>query len=320
MAGTADFVGGPNILVPLDASDLAEKALDFSAALARRSGGRLTLVTVPLLYHLDLSALHPYPGGRSAPDYIAPPDELIRASVAEAEQYLQLTAARLTREGLKVDARVVSAMPADAILDQAESGAADLIVMATHGRGGVSRWAMGSVTDKVLQAAPCPIIVLRGGRQRDPIALSKILVPLDGSALAEACLLRLLPLAKAFEAQLALVQVIVPLETLPIEIVGAMLAGEELYREEVAGYLETQAERLRSEGLDVSTEVLLGDSVAETLLERSARDDCDMIALSTHGRGGLRRWAFGSVADRLVRQADTPVFVVREANPPVDAG
>ncbi|MCB0216352.1 MAG: universal stress protein, partial [Chloroflexi bacterium] len=71
---------------------------------------------------------------------------------------------------------------------------------------------------------------------------------------------------------------------------------------------------------DVSTEVLLGDSVAETLLERSARDDCDMIALSTHGRGGLRRWAFGSVADRLVRQADTPVFVVREANPPVNAG
>lgn len=316
MAGKLDPLGSPNILVPLDATDLSERALVFAVALARRSGGRLTLVSVPLLYHLDITALHPYPGGRSAPDYIAPPVELIQASVAEAEQYLQLTAARLSREGLRVDAKVVSSMPTDAILDLAESSGADLIVMATHGRGGVSRWAIGSVTDKVLQAAPCPVIVLRGGRQRELTQLSNILVPLDGSPLAEACLARLLPLAKAFEARLALVQVIVPLETLPIEIVGAMLAAEELYREDVAGYLETQAERLRAEGLDVSTEVLLGDSVAETLLERCGRDDVDLVALSTHGRGGLRRWAFGSVADMLVRHADMPVFVVRGSSRP----
>ncbi len=302
---------GPRILVPLDQSERAEKALDLAAALLRTGGGSLIAMTVPALYHYQVAGLQPYPGGRRPPDHIAPPDELLAESRREAEGYMQRLATRLEAEGLSAECRVIDALPATAIVDLAARREVSMIVIATHGRRGLGRIALGSVTDKVLQAAPCPVLVLRGSEQRDILRMDHLLVPLDGSALAEQSLAPAADLARRFGARLTLCQVLQPAEMLPERLRDAMGELAERQRAAAEDYLEAQAETLRSEGLDVATELAYGEDVAETLIERVEREDVDLVAMTTHGRGGLRRWAYGSVADRLVRHSQAPVLVVR---------
>lgn len=144
------------ILVPLDGSPLAEAALAHAQALAHQFGSELVLLRV---------VVSPY--AIVAPDLVLVGQDANQDLVhRQTEQYLKEVAGRLAAQGVKVRTLTCEGPVAEAILDHARAQCADMIVMSTHGRGGVSRWVYGSVADRVLQAAPCPVLLLRAASDR----------------------------------------------------------------------------------------------------------------------------------------------------------
>jgi len=297
----------PTIVLPLDGSETSERAKGLAVAIARRAAARLVLVGAPEIYGLDMA----WSAG-AGPDAGLPmiPIDTLMQEVREATAaYLGQQREAIAAQGVAVETAVVDEMPARAIAEVAGGRNAFLVVMATHGRGGLSRWALGSVADKVLQTSPAPVLLVRAGAGHLDPKLDHILVTLDGSALAEAVLPDVERLALALGSRVTLA--FVSLEArLAIET-SPMLVAQEREVERMTGYLDRQAERLEAAGIRAGGEVLAGPSAAEALIERAGRGDVDLVALTTHGRGGLSRWVYGSVADRVIRGAGTPVLVRR---------
>jgi nucleotide-binding universal stress UspA family protein len=307
VAETQEARPGP-ILVPLDQSERSEAVLAMALALEKQMKTGLHLLSVPPLHHLEIAAYQQYPGGRLPPEHIASPEALVAESRAETETYLKELAERWSSDEVNISTQVRDEMPAEAIAHSAAEVNAALIVMATHGRGGISRWALGSVADKVVQTASTPVLLMR---ETEGQKLEHLLVPLDGSELAEGVLAEVEQLASATGATVTLLQIVSLTNAMPMVPSASVLKLEKLAEEGAAEYLEGVADRLRARGVDTRCEVISGDDIAATLLERVEAENCDMVAMATHGRGGLRRWAFGSVADRLIRNAQKPVLIVR---------
>ena len=192
--------------------------------------------------------------------------------------------------------------------------------MATHGRGSMSRFWLGSVADKLVRSLPLPILLVLPQEQASDLALDRvlqhILVPLDGSELAEQALGPAVALGSLMVADYVLVRVVDPLEPAGRDAQGFLISGlapEGLQRlqEEAAAYLERTAEHLRARSLQVFTRVLINSQAAEAILQEAGTPPIDLIALETHGRGGLARLLLGSVADKVVRGTPTPVLVHR---------
>jgi nucleotide-binding universal stress UspA family protein len=308
-----------HILVPLDGSALAESVLPGVQTLARLTGADMTLMQAvePLTSLLELAASWEF-GNMAA--------ERQEAAEQAAHVYLTAIAGRLVTAGIAAQPRVVSGRAAEAILQTAREF--DLIAMATHGRGGVSRWVYGSVTDKVLRGAPVPVLLLRADLDV-PVAadrLRRILVPLDGSALAEQALPLAATLARQAGASLILLQSTgwarAAVADYPAFFAGGLGADHllEQAEESARAYLAQVSRRLGEQGLTVQLEVT-PEPAADAILAGAAAQQADLIVMSTHGRGGLGRWVYGSVADRVLRLATLPVLLVRAngADPPVVA-
>lgn len=268
------------LLVPLDGSARAEAALPYAHAVAWATGAE-----VALLMAVPLAGAH----GLTA---------------AEAATYLDARAAPLRDAGVRVSSRVLDGDPADVILEQAEWLDAAAVVMATHGRGGVQRLMAGSVAARVLGEARRPLLLVRPLAHRGPAGIARIVVPLDGSPLAEAALAPAVELAAAAQATLTLLRVEPAghghAESSSVER-NPRLVADGLYLAEVRARLP---EQLRIEAM-----VLHG--VPSTVLpEVLAGEGVDLVAMSTHGRSGLRRAVLGSVADKVVR-AGVPVLLIR---------
>ncbi|MFZ5917303.1 MAG: universal stress protein [Chloroflexota bacterium] len=296
------------ILVPLDGSALAEQALPHAVALGQGlSAGLELLRTVVILP--DAGDLLSEAGLEEA--------ALIDRLDAEARAYLTKIAARLEAPGLKVQCTVEHGPAAETIVAHAERHAARLIVMATHGYTGIKRWSHGSVAERVLQSAGVPVLMVRGQDGEVKVAASaaairRVLVTLDGSSTAEQVLPAIAPIAQALESELVLFRV-------PIVYASGTLMGEwylpaqgtfEMAEQSVQAYLDTTAQRLRERGLQVSTAMRIGP-VADSIIEYAAVNRIDLIAICTHGRTGLARWALGSVADRVLRAGNVPILLVR---------
>jgi nucleotide-binding universal stress UspA family protein len=296
------------ILVPLDGSALAEAALPAARAIARLTGARVTLVqAVEPAETLD-DVGDPLAGGlalelQATDDRIA----IYRVVDAHAADYLAGVAGRLAPDGIAARTQVVAGPAAVAIVEAARE--ADLIVMATHGRGGLGRWAIGSVADKVTQGAPAPVLLVRA-EQAQPLAAGyprRILVPLDGSDLAERALPLAMQLAARAEAEVILTHVVAAPDGPDGDAAEGPLG---LVREQARAYLHEVSQRLVEPGATLHTDVRVGPA-AEGILAAADARRADLIAMSTHGRGGLGRWVYGSIADRIVRSAGVPVLVVR---------
>ena len=301
------------IVVPLDESAQAEMALGLATAIARRRDAQLDLVTVPLLHRVEIEQrMHHVEYPQQAP-VLPSAEELLAMSRSEAEQYLGEVKRRLSDQGIAATPHLIDRAPAEAIVAVAEAVDAELIVMATHGRGGMSRWALGSVADKVLQTARRPILLVRQPPRWGESGPRNIVVALDGSRLAETVLPQAEAMARSFGASITLVRIVVQYESEQVRMhwAGQDQDSEDLRESWARQYLDLQAAALRERGFAVTTEVLPGENVAEALLEIDQRDSVDLLAMTTHGLGGLRRWAFGSVADRVLRSAETPVLLVR---------
>jgi nucleotide-binding universal stress UspA family protein len=298
-----------SLLVPLDRSPFAEQALPLGLNIARRASARLDLVAVHALYALE----DPHAGWCAF-------DHYRDAECKRQEQhYLDTTAKRLTAGApVPVTAEVLSGsnvLPetvAESLLEQARVRRTDLIVMATHGRAPLSRFALGSVADEMIRRASVPILLVRPNESTPELlpepALNNILIPLDGSPLAQQALGPALDLACLMQARCILLRVVEPRSTYHE---GANGLPE---KAEAEIYLRRIAARLREQGLHVRTRLIAAQHVAEAILEEAKGQGSNVIALATHGRGGIQRLLLGSVADMLVRLAACPLLVYRPSN------
>jgi nucleotide-binding universal stress UspA family protein len=298
-----------SILVPLDGSRFAETAAAPAAHLARAAGARLHLVMV----HEPAIAVLP---AADVPVPVAPEDPAVRGRAAA---YLADQAARLGTVGPgPVSHDVIDGLAAPALAGFVERQRPDLVVMATHGRGPLSRFWLGSVADHLVRHASVPLLLLRPREDAtDPVTvpLRSVLVPHDLSPEAEAIFPVLADLARVAGTRVTLVYVIEPVlgvsgsvPPYPVAVPHDLL---DTTRDRARKHLEAAAGRLRAHGVDVAVAVVVGLGIAATLLEVQQRDGHDFIAMTTHGAGGVRRALVGSVADKVVRAATRPVLVLR---------
>ena len=303
-----------SVLVPLDGSPFAERALPLAVALARRSGGSMRLALV-----------HQVPPPPATGEAVRVYTRIERA-VRQAElEYLRRLATEASRDvGRPVRSVILDGAVAAGLQEYAHDSGADLVVMTTHGRGPVQRAWLGSVADRLVRTLDIPVLLVPAPGPADgsgggPVArepsLGRVLVPLDGSPRAEAVLETASAVARLFDAELHLVQVVPPVAL----AVGPMMAASGELDMELTGirkataqdYLDDVADRLRTQGVRATATAVLGGAVAATLLDLARPGETDLMAIATHGRGGVPRLVLGSVADKLVRAAETPVLVVR---------
>ncbi len=316
-----------HLLVPLDGSPRAERALAVAARLARAGNGTVTLVRVVPM-PIDYIA---YMVPSSA--YI---QSVIDTQMSQATSYLDQVAQFPVLAGILVEKEVLFGSVADMILSAAQSTHSDLIVTCSHGYTGITRWAMGSVAEKIAHHAPMPVLILRDG---GPIPASPhldgsqpfcALVPLDGSTNSKAAIEPAADLVAALatpaKAKLHLMRVV------PSAVQAKGLERDEreqrLHRAKT--YLETTVQHLREGlvapivkklGLTTSWSVSVDTDVAGAIIHTAENGEdiegagvfgtCDLIAMSTHGRSGLQRWAMGSITERVLHGTKLPVLIVR---------
>ena len=315
------------ILVPLDGTPHAERALPVAVAIARASQGTLVLVQV-------VGPSHEYGGALAQTPRVQ--DQVLEATLAEASSSLALLAHSPECEGVAVISEVLPGEPAERILAAVESHHSDLIVMAGHDQTGFTRWPLGSVTHKVVHHSRVPVFVLREkgirsvsqGEASRPL---RALVPLDGSPLGGAALLPAAHLVAALAAPgpgaLHLIQVVRP--HFPTAHLGAS-GGLEAMLKQAGAYLETVAallrETLRGSGVSITWSVAIDPDVASAVLGTAEDGEqgegvagfwgCDFIAMASAGRGCLQRLVMGSVAERVLGASRLPVLLVRPPHPP----
>jgi len=317
------------ILVPLDGSARAERALPVAARLAQSSGGTVILASIvsPMVTSGPLLEI---PADRGS---------MVEAEVAAAKNYLGRVAASDKLAGVKTQVTVSVARPvAPELLQVASASHGDIVVMCSHGRTGMLRWALGSVARQLVRTSPVPVLVLQAD---GPIPFSpgettdqplRVVVPLDGSPLAEAAIEPAARLAAALagprQAMVTLVHVVehpvLPYAAFaPID--GRVLREADTERGSLAQkarvYLHTVAQRFTKEPLaalrvQVASAAVFNQDAASAIVAVGDGGEeigaaSDIIAMATHGRTGIQRLAIGSVTERVLQATKRPLFVVR---------
>ena len=299
------------VLVPLDGSEVSETSLPWAVKLAHDRGLTLTLCRV---------ADYPHFGAGSWPEEamdFETYDQVLVAEQEEAERYLNGVRKRLAETGLTVGTVVRHGSPSVALLDLADELSAAVIVIASHGRGGFKRFMLASVAMQLVSHTAVPVFLVRAttAEYRRAAALHRLLVPLDGSVLAERALDVAREIAPA-GSTLVLVRVVPWPQSFVVEGDAERVRDAEATAHGVnlaTGYLNRVAAPLREAGLTVETQAIVGETkgaVSRHLAVAAAARDVDAVVMSTHGRGGVTGWLLGSVADEVVRNVDRPVLLV----------
>jgi nucleotide-binding universal stress UspA family protein len=303
-----------SILVPLDGSPFGEHALPFALSLARRAGARVHLVHV----HTPLRALY----AEGAP-YI---DSDVERHLLEGQRDYLINAVKRVETGdVPLSTDLLEGAVVDSIRAAAVANSADLVVMTTHGRGPMARFWLGSVADALVRDLPMPLLLVRPGEGAPDLKRDwnprHILLPLDGSPLAEQIVEPAAQLAGLMGAEVTLLRVVAPVMPVSYHVEGigvghvAATMVEQIdqmqtaVRKEAEGYLAGVAARLRARSVKVTTKVDAELRPAEGILKEAP--SFDLVALETHGRRGLSRLFLGSVADKVVRGSPVPVLVHR---------
>jgi nucleotide-binding universal stress UspA family protein len=299
-----------SVLVPLDGSPFAEQALPWAAAIAGAARARLRLTLV-----------HQSPSPPPLDEATGRLYTRIELSLRKVQrEYLAKVADQVRREhGVQVVKVTLQGTPAPALARYIGEMDPEIVVMTTHGAGGIRRAWLGSVADQLVRSLEIPMLVIRP-READQVpagvgALQEILVALDGSRRAEAALPPAATLALLLRAKLALVRVVQPVVPFTDPVRPFPLGfDEELTRlscAEAQDYLDDVAESLNAAGVPASAAAVVGSSAFEAIQDAARAPGTGMIALATRGRGGLPRMVLGSVADKLVRGGELPVLVTR---------
>ena len=291
------------IVVPLDGSPFAENAIPISLSLAGLLESGVELVSVCLDEPLIA-------------EWQIPGDEL-RASYAE---YLKAVIGRVGDTiDVDVTSTILSGRVAETLREHVSSSPDDLVVMSTHGRGPLSRAWLGSVADRLVRHSRVPVLLFRPAQEgpidlRTPYAFTRIVVALDGSEYAEAGLDWAHRIGAPARATYVLVRAVPPrFAASPYMPYGVKepqeVAGQE--GEDAARYLLDVKTRWSRTGRTIETAVLPGVQPGPGVTTFARKTEADLIVVTTHGRSGLPRLLLGSVADKVIRSATTPVLIVR---------
>jgi nucleotide-binding universal stress UspA family protein len=294
------------ILIPLDGSAQAENALRPGISLAQQAGTEAILLRVPVYKEAPAKAAAIF-------DFLRPELTYEEARL-QAERYLKSVRQMQIGSNALLRLLVRGKDAAATIVDVAIEKDVDLIVISTHGRTGLKRWYFGSVTEKVVRAAPCPLLVARSAQ-----IPTKTLITLDGSRAAERALGPGLTLARYWQTAVTLLRVVelpdeeeLPTPNLPPEKAAAVREKvAALAQGEAEEYLQAIADR---QTLVVKTAVAPG-MVSETILDYAKQGGFDLIVLSSHGQNPEARWAYGSVAEKLIHGSDGAVLIIPAALP-----
>ena len=287
-------------LVPLDGSEEAAGILPYVARIAQRLGAELLL----------LSVLDPHESGIPQTDF----SKYAVDADGRARQYLRHLIARLAEQGVTARAWVSTGERVEQIVGVAAHHGCDLIAMTTHGRTALGRGILGPTTDRVVHSSPLPVLTVSPGAEpRGPEPISRVLVPLDGSELAEHALPHAELLARGTSAEVLMVRVVSSMQVQWLDQLPAA-AAEMLEAAEAAAeeYLDRVAGMLRVAGLKVAAATPVGH-VAGSIMDVASESPGTVVVMASHGRSGVLRWAIGSVAEATVRGSGVPVLIVPSA-------
>ncbi|GCE20535.1 universal stress protein [Dictyobacter kobayashii] len=311
------------ILVPLDGSPRAEQVLPLAAHIARTYNSTIVLTRIVDIFETI---------GASTIQAATLTNEIREIQEKEAQQYLQRVLSDKALEQLETSIEIHSGDVATTLLELIKRQPIDLVVMTSHGYTGYKQWMLGSVAQKMVHDSPTPVLIQRdnyplpfGTAARD----LKICVALDGSALAETILAPALYLAAACaEPRHREVHLLRIVKTLEADRVEAFLKIHKLnlqqfLYDEASNYLKEISERLNKDtatqlGVNVTWSVSLGRDIAQTIIREVEGETpvqhtplpYNLLALATHGRSGIARWAVGSVADRIFHHSKLPLLVI----------
>jgi nucleotide-binding universal stress UspA family protein len=300
------------ILVPLDGSTRAEQALPVAARLAHASSGSIVLVRVAN-FPID------YGGGYTQAPLMT--EQVIETELDNVDDYLKTVATSEDLAGMSIKTEAMFGQPLQGILSVVESRRVDLIVICSHGRTGLKRWALGSIAHGLAHQSPVPVLVLREGGQVTAISSGAInfpvcaLVALDGSPFAETALIPAANLVAALSA---------PNEGILHLVHVVTYIGDEAQlsaKKYIADVTEQLQQKLRNLNLSITWSLLRDRDIAGTIVDLAEHDadkahtdqiySCDLIAMSTHGRGGLERLMMGSVTERVLHSTKLPMLIIR---------
>ena len=291
------------IMAPTDGSDAERPALDVAVTLARRFDAELRLVRV------ETAPVAEDP--HSGPGVLEQTEETFLEARRAREKKLEALAEDIRKRGAP---RVISSLVSDRVepglRDYANRYGVDLIVMSSHSRKGLNRVNLGSVTDYLIRNTVIPTLVVRPTHSavngKGPF--ERIVVALDGSALAEQILKPLGALISGSNASVSLVKVLQPIFYSRNQEHTGLPWWEDAVAE-AEEYLDLAGRQLDDPTASVTGEVLTGDDVATAILEYCQRSQADLLAIATHGVGGIKRLVFGGIADEMTRRAPTSVLV-----------
>ena len=299
------------ILVPLDGSQLADCVLPHVIAIARSFDSEVTL----------LRMLEKTQAGTSAQLF-----DLVNWQInkTRATLYLEKIKARFQREKTRAQTAVIEGLVADGITEYAHSHGIKLIVLSSHGRNGLTRWGISSITQKIIMSAQTSLLIVRAHQDgihsdelSEKLLYKRILVPLDGSQRAENVLPIVTQLAQFHRSQIHLVQIIqtpemarqMPPTREDVDLSNRIVSRNQ---EEAERYLEQLKSRSFLEGLTIQIHLITSDNTAVALHQLVEQENIDMVALSAHGYSGIHQWPYGSMVNNFVQYGKVPLLIVQD--------
>ncbi len=293
------------ILVPLDGSDLSEKALVTAVSIARKLNS-------------DLMLMHVIPQrNMPVPEYSeAGYDQFINRFDTKyedwANNYLNEVKNRYEDISNRISTHVEVGHVAYRLLETSNN--VDLIVISTHGYSGLTKWILGSVTERIIGHANCPVLVVKGDQP-----INKILLPLDGSDYSEVAIEPAIGISNAFGGELTCFHVIEPPNDVPNSLVARLGNVDpnwdrwitDHHDEYARKYFKTLSKTLANEENGEIDMVLRKGVPADSILTYADEEDIDLIVMSTHGRSGIKKWLLGSVAERVIEKLPCHLLIIR---------
>jgi nucleotide-binding universal stress UspA family protein len=296
------------IMVPTDGSGFDREAIRVALRIAGKSGAKVRLVRVVSSAKL-MESVAPFDG-------VEPSVEVLENWRNSAQSELEALAAEcISTSKADISVDLLDGPIAERLEGYAQGNKFDLIVISSHGRGGMSRLSLGSVTDSLIRHTQIPVLVVKSVpsylNPRASDTFRRIIVPLDGSTLAEQILPRVRLLAKLEESDVTLLHVLAPQNQLHEERADLTPPWWSRHIAVSKAYLARIEAKMRREGLLVATEVVVGENVPRAICDYATSQRADLIAIATHGRGGLARMIRGSVADAVTRSSRISMLVFR---------
>jgi nucleotide-binding universal stress UspA family protein len=292
------------ILLPLDGSELAEAAIPYATNLAEQLEAEICLLHVCPPEHQSYVHMH----------------QIYMNSIVDGMRQKMKESWKSSKE-LKIQSEVIVGDPIKVIFDYIKLKGINLVSLTTHGNSGFKPWAMGNVADKIVRGSGFPTLLIRVKEKKDlelrKAVVQNILVPLDNSDASKACLPYALELARKLKSGITLFSMAQTAYAQNLNSAGSGIginwdAVDKASEKAAAEYLKKIEEELKTSGVLVNSRSMLGIDAAYEILELEKKGGVDMVVMATRGRSTIARWAFGSVAEKVLREGNLPILLIKE--------